>query len=76
MKLDFESAARNNERSNKVEKILSLILVNQENFEKRIENDIEGIKRYLGQRTKKDREPRTRELHEIKSTLTSLDNTM
>ena len=67
MKTSFKLSIRDNERSNKVEKILSHILVNQGNFEK----DIDEIKRDLQQLMKKDR---ARELHEIKSTLT--DDTM
>ena len=48
MQSKIESLARNDDRSNELEKILSLIMVNQENFEK----DIKGMKRELGQRMK------------------------
>ena len=72
MKSNFELSTRNDERSDELEKIPSLISIHQENFEKRIEKQIEEMKRDFGQRMKKDRELRTRELREIKKHLNKL----
>ena len=76
MQSNFELSTRNDEISDEFEKIPSLILAHQENFEKRIEKHIGEMKRDFGQRMMKDRELRAREIREMKKTLASLDHTM
>ena len=75
MQSNFELSTRNDERSDDLEKFPSLIFL-QENFEKRIEKQIEEMKRDFGQRMMKDRELRARKLREIKEALSSLDHAM